>query len=220
MNIVLLGDSITDMERNKEQDGIYSGYGFGYPFLLAGSLGEQYADRIRLYDRGISGNRVVDLYARVKSDCWELKPDVVSILVGINDVWHEFFPGRRPNGVELDRYEKVYEMLIADTLRVLPDVKIMLMEPFVLHGSCTDGQFERFCQIKDYAKAVKRLAEKYHLTFVPLQETFDQMAKVNAPSVYLEDGIHPTPAGARIIAEKWMEGFYQTVKGTVFSKEC
>ena len=81
---------------------------------------------------------MVDLYARIKKDVWNLKPDVLSILIGVNDVWHEI--GSR-NGVEIDRFERVYRTLIKETLERLPDCKIMLLEPFVLKGAATEEQY-------------------------------------------------------------------------------
>lgn len=207
MNILLIGDSITDMDRNKEKDFTYSSYGYGYPLFIAGYLGQKYPNRFKIYDRGISGNRIVDLYARIKSDCWELKPDVISILVGVNDVWHEFFPDRKSNGVELDRYEKIFDMLLSDTLKVLPNVKYIFIEPFILHGICTENDFERFSQVKEYAEVVKKLAQKYNGVFIPLQKEFEELANENGASLYLEDGVHPTPVGAKLIADRWTEVF-------------
>ena len=136
MKIVLYGDSITDMCRSRDAspESVYS-FGYSYSFLLASGLAKKDPFGYKLYNRGISGNRVVDLYARIKADVWNLEPDLLSILIGVNDIWHEL---DYKNGVDVERFEKVYDMLISDTLKRLPNLKIVLLEPFVLKGSGTE----------------------------------------------------------------------------------
>ena len=131
MKILMFGDSITDAHRERDCDGSVFSYGNGYVFNVAGELLSENPLGYEIINRGISGHRITDLYARIKSDVWNFNPDVLSILIGVNDVWHEI---AHKNGVELDRFEKVYRMLIEDTLKVLPNVKIMILEPFILKG--------------------------------------------------------------------------------------
>ncbi|MBQ3502163.1 MAG: hypothetical protein IJA72_00665, partial [Clostridia bacterium] len=103
MKIVLLGDSITDMCRNRETpDSQPFSFGMGYPFVLNSKLYEKKPLGYEIINRGISGNRIVDVYARIKKDCWNLQPDLISILIGVNDVWHEI---ESENGVDVERYE-------------------------------------------------------------------------------------------------------------------
>ena len=146
MRILLTGDSITDMFRDRNTDFGAMSYGVSYPYQIQAELGTDDPGKYEILNRGISGNRVVDLYARIKSDCWNLSPDVVSVLIGINDVWHEIMSR---NGVELDRYEKVYRAFIEDTQKALPGVRFMLMEPL----SCTvrpqTGIIGNFCMSKN-----------------------------------------------------------------------
>lgn len=208
MRIVFFGDSITDMGRSREADkstDIWS-YGKGYQMFVAGSLYGENPQKYEVINRGISGNRVVDLYARIKSDVWNLQPDVLSILIGINDVWHEI---DSKNGVELDRFEKVYRMMIEDTKKVLPDLKIVLCEPFVLEGDATveegTDRYQRFCEVYKYAAVVKKLADEYGLYFLPLQEKFNEAAKKFGARYYLYDGVHPMVAGAKLIADEWVK---------------
>ncbi|MBR4942505.1 MAG: hypothetical protein IKZ28_00600, partial [Clostridia bacterium] len=113
MRILFYGDSITDAGRNREEWGTEASFGCGYVKYAYPELQKLGCEVI---NRGISGNRVVDLYARIKVDCWNFKPDLISILIGVNDVWHELYG---ENGVEIDRFEKVYRMLIEDTLKKL-----------------------------------------------------------------------------------------------------
>ena len=206
MVIVNFGDSITDAGRNREapvrrKDAL----GFGYPLLLQAELGFENPEKYLVINRGIGGHRIVDLYARVKKDVWNLKPDVLSILIGVNDVWHDL--SEDPNGVDIVRFEKVYRTLLEETLAVLPNLKIMLMEPFVAQGVTTNANAEHFAQVKDYAKVVKKLAEEYHLSFLPLQEKFDELEAKYDPSYWTADGVHPTVMGAKMIANEWIKLF-------------
>ena len=211
--VLFQGDSITDAGRSRGED---SNPGYSYANRVMGTLGYQYPYQYQFYNRGISGDRVVDLYARIRKDMIRLKPDYASILIGINDVWHEY---TEKNGVEAVKFEMVYSLLIEELLRELPNLKLMLMEPFVLPGSATmtdeehPGRWEFFEKETDLRrKAVKRLAEKYDLMFVPLYDKFVAVnANAPAENYWLFDGVHPTPAGHALIQEAWLEGFSRLV---------
>ncbi len=206
--ILFQGDSITDCnrDRNKPEE-----CGKGYPLLAAAYLKGNYPGKYTSYNRGISGNRIVDVYARIKLDIINLKPDYMSILIGINDVWHEL---NWQNGVDAVKFERIYNMLIEEIKEALPNIKIVIMEPFVLPGIATvsneehPGRWESFraeCDLRQ--QAAKRVAEVNGLTYVPLQAMFDE-ACTKAPADYwLEDGVHPTPAGHELIKQKWLEAF-------------
>lgn len=209
MKIVFFGDSITDMGRNRETEGTVWSYGYGYPYVIQSRLSEENPTKHQLINRGISGDRTVDLYARIKADVWNLEPDVLSILIGVNDVWHEI---TKQNGVEINRFERVYQTIIKETKEQLPNVKIILIEPFVLYGTATKEHFEEFQNIKEYAKIVKKLAKKYNLPFVQLQEKFDEMTKRYCVETYLYDGVHPHIAGSTLIATEWLQVFKQEVE--------
>ena len=208
MKILFYGDSITDAGRDRATDFQPASYGNGYvKYIVENLLAKDYKPE-DLINRGISGNRIVDLYARIKVDCWNHTPDRISILIGVNDVWHEV---EGKNGVEIDRFEKVYRMLIEDTKAKLPNVKMMLLEPFVLKGAATVNEgdkWERFLAVYDYAKVVKKLAEEYGLPFVSLQDKFTEAEKGGTPNL-LSDGVHPAEAGAKLIAEEWLKVFRQ-----------
>ena len=211
--ILFQGDSITDSQRNRENDG-YAGA--GYATMVSGALGAAEPYQYTFYNRGISGNRVVDLYARIRADMINLKPDYISILIGINDVWHERVAG---NGVAAPKFEMVYNLLVEELKQELPGVKIMLLEPFVLPGAATKN-CEEFPDRWDYfaketalrAEATRRVAEKQGVLFVPLQEMFDK-ANADAPTddYWLADGVHPTPAGHELIKREWLKTF-ETIK--------
>ena len=209
MKILFYGDSITDMGRNRDLLGQAFGYGVGYVNSVASTLKFENPQKYEIVNRGISGNRVVDLYARIKVDLWNHEPDVVSILIGVNDVWHEIDGN---NGVEIDRFEKVYRMLIEDTKEKLPKVKFILLEPFVLKGIATEEKYDEFCEVKKYAKVVEKLAKEYGCAFVALQDRFDEEAKKYGEVHYLYDGVHPDVAGGKLIAEEWLKVFYKEIQ--------
>ncbi len=205
MRILFQGDSITDAQRVRDTEKIGGYMGCGYPTLVAATLAYENPGKYEFLNRGISGNRIVDLYARLKSDLINLKPDVLSILIGVNDVWHEFM---YQNGVETDRFERLYNILIEDVKSALPNIKIMIFEPFVLPGDANEGKFDEFfAAVKEKAAAVKRVAEENGLVFVPLQEEMEKLAAIAGPDKVLADGVHPLAAGHEIIKRQWLKGF-------------
>ena len=204
MRILFYGDSITDAGRARDVDMASYKLGHTYVTYAAGKLLERDPVGYEIYNRGISGNRIVDLYARIKSDCWNLKPDVISILIGINDIWHEI---GGENGVDIERFEKVYRMLLSDTKKALPNVKFILCEPFVLSGSATEENFDRFLEVKEYAKVVKKLAEEFRAELVLLQDKFDELGAKYGNDTLLLDGVHPSLAGGVVLANEWLKAF-------------
>lgn len=213
--ILFFGDSITDARRSYVEDEalpMIHYQGSGYATMVSAALGADAPYTYQCYNRGISGNRIVDLYARIKKDAINLKPDYMSILIGINGVWHEY---SQKNGVSAEKFEMVYDLLIQELKQELPDLKIMIMEPFVLHGRSTcsseicPGRWEHFStEAPLRAAAAERIAEKHNLVFVPLQEMFDK-AEATAPyeGYWLYDGVHPSAAGHELIKRAWLEGF-------------
>ena len=161
-------------------------------------------EKYEIVNRGISGNRVVDLYARIKVDCWNHNPDVLSILIGVNDVWHEV---SHQNGVELDRFENIYRIMLKETKERFPNIKLMILEPFVLCGTATEASFEKFKDVYKYAAVAKKLAEEFDAKFIPLQKMFDEEAEKHGVATCLTDGVHPNAYGARLIAKEWIKAF-------------
>lgn len=206
--ILFQGDSITDCGRKRDW---FYGLGDGYPNLIKASLGCDAPNEYEFINRGISGNRIVDLYARIKSDFINLKPDYASIYIGVNDTWHEI---ASQNGVETDKFEKIYTMLIDEVMLACPETKLILIAPYVLEGSATcnieeiPDRLERFRKdVAEKTAVVKKLAEKYKLPLVELQPAFDE-ACTKAPAEYwAADGVHPTPSGHEIIKRLWIETF-------------
>ena len=216
MKILFFGDSITDCGRDRNNPTVGNGrFGSGYVMQAAGRLFEKDPEKYEVINTGISGNRIVDLYARAKVDLWNYEPDVISILIGINDIWHELSYN---NGVELDRFERIYDMLLEDTKKVLPNARIVLCEPFVLEGGSTcaieemPDRYERFKQIYGYAKEIKKLADEYGLYFLPLQEKFSEGESRIGSKFYAPDGVHPNVGGSALIASEWVKLFRESIE--------
>ncbi|HYT99710.1 MAG TPA: SGNH/GDSL hydrolase family protein [Gemmatimonadales bacterium] len=199
--VLFQGDSITDggRDRGVADANAPRALGAGYPLLVASAALAAHPDRgLRFYNRGVSGNKVPDLEQRWADDTVALKPDVLSILVGVNDFWHKL--GRGYTGTVQD-YESQYAALLEETRRALPDVRLIVLEPFVLRCGAVDDRW--FPEFDERRAAAQRVAQHARAAFVPLQRVFDDMARRAAPQYWAADGVHPTPAGHAVISEHW-----------------
>jgi len=201
--ILFQGDSITDAgrEKVKELPNVAGSFGMGYAFLAASSLLNELPEKnLTIYNRGISGNKVFQLAERWQKDCLDLKPDVLSILIGVNDYWHKR-NGQYNGTVEV--YENDYRKLLNSTKEKLPNVKLVICEPFyVLNTSAVDGTWE--APMKEYQTAARIIASEFDALWVPFQQVFDEAVK-HAPATYWTgDGVHPAMPGAQLMAEAWL----------------
>lgn len=208
VRILFQGDSITDAARNRDD---FYGMGVGYPNLVKGRLGTEHPLDFEFLNRGVSGNRIVDLYARIKQDFINLHPDVASIYIGVNDVWHEI---NRQNGVSTEKFEKIYEMLLEEVYEALGEIKLILISPFVLLGTATvstedvPDRYERFrADVAEKAAVCKKLAEKYGLPLVELAPIFDAACERAPATHWTVDGVHPTVCGHELITREWLAAF-------------
>ena len=206
--ILFQGDSITDACRDREH---LDNLGIGYPTLVKAELGFENPEKFDFQNRGISGNRIVDVYARIKLDIINLKPDYLSILIGVNDVWHEL---SRQNGVDAEKFEKIYCMMLDEIYGALPNIKIMILEPFVLEGSATCNTEEEpdkwnifNTEVRKRAQKARSVAQKYNIPFISLQDKFDSVSEKTENSYWLADGVHPTAAGHELIKREWIKHF-------------
>lgn len=206
--ILFQGDSITDAHRDRENP---TNMGQGYPAMVNATLGVDYPNEYTYLNRGISGNRLVDIYARIKWDFINLKPDYASIYVGVNDAWHEI---DFQNGMDDDKFERLYGMLLDEVLEACPGIRLMLIAPFVLEGWATTSteqqpdRWQRFTtDVAGKAAAVRRVAEKYDLPLIELQPIFDAACEKAPAEHWSADGVHPTPAGHGLIQRAWLEAF-------------
>jgi lysophospholipase L1-like esterase len=199
--VLFQGDSITDAGRPRDVTEPNKGLGHGYALMAAARLlASQPADELKCLNYGISGNRVVDLYARWKEHALILKPDLISILIGINDTWHEFSRG---TGVAIEKYETIYRMLLRETKDALPGVKFVLCEPFyLLCGAVTEAWAP---DVQARQAVVRALAEEFDAILVPFQQLFDDAAQ-DAPIAYwAADGVHPSFAAHQRMADFWLK---------------
>jgi lysophospholipase L1-like esterase len=203
-NIILFqGDSITDSGRNKE-DSSYNNseaLGSGYPMLAGAALLEKYPEHsLKIFNKGISGNKVYQLAERWEKDCLEIKPDILSILIGVNDIWHKL-DGHYNGTVEI--YKNDYISLLERTRKVLPNVKLVICEPFAVPGvEAVDSKW--YPEFYGYQKAAQEIAVRFSAVFVPYQKIFDEAIK-HAPGIYwTPDGVHPSLAGAQLMAQAWL----------------
>ena len=201
--ILFQGDSITDAGRDRERTAPNDAraFGRGYPLLLGSDLLASNPDlELSVYNRGISGNKVPDLDARWEEDAVALEPDVLSILIGVNDIWHKL-NGRYDGTVET--YESGYNDLIGRTKKALPGVQLVICEPFVLRcGAVNDTWFPEMDQRR---AAAKRVAERARALWVPFQTMFDAAVKKAPPEYWAADGVHPSMAGHRAMADLWLK---------------
>ncbi len=202
--LVFQGDSITDAVRNRKKEAIPNhayAMGVGYVTLTASTLLYDNAGRnIKIFNRGISGNKVYQLADRWDKDCLDLKPDILSILIGVNDIWHTL--SGRYNGT-VEKYEHDYDALIKRTKNALPEIRLIICEPFVLKTGAVNEKW--FPEFDRYRAAAKRIAEKYKAAFVPFQKAFNDALK-NAPANYwTADGVHPTLAGSELMHREWLK---------------
>ena len=201
--LLFQGDSITDAGRDRERNAANDaqGLGRGYPYLIAAHLlGTRGQDGLRVLNRGISGNKVPDLEARWQADALDIKPDMLSILIGVNDLWHKL-NGRYDGTV--DSYEKGYAALLDRTRREMPYTRIIVCEPFVLRcGAVTDAWFP---EMERRRAAAERVAKAAGADWVPFQAMFDDALKHAEPAYWAADGVHPTAAGHGLMAKTWLE---------------
>lgn len=199
--VLFQGDSITDAGRDRQvsEPNLARGLGSGYPLLVAAATLAAHPDRaLRFYNRGVSGDKVPDLTARWATDTLALEPDVVSILVGVNDFWHKLSKGYTGT---VQQYEEQYVALLDQTRRALPRVRVLVLEPFVLRCGAVDDRW--FPEFDERRRAAQRVAQHAGAGFVPLQGAFDDQTRAAAPQYWAADGVHPTPAGHALIAEQW-----------------
>jgi lysophospholipase L1-like esterase len=188
--VLFQGDSITDGNRGRSADPNHI-LGHGYVFIIAARQGSAFPEaQVDFMNRGVSGNTVRDLQKRWAKDTLELKPDLLSVMIGVND---------SSKNVPLDEYEKTYDQLLADARQQNPKLKLVLCAPFVKHkdGPVPDDIVAR-------QKIVAKLAQKYGAALVEFQKIFDQ-ATTNqvAADYWIWDRVHPTYRGHQLMADEW-----------------
>ncbi len=202
--ILFQGDSITDSSRKKDEPAVNNSaaLGKGYSFLAASDLLNKYPEKdLQIYNRGISGNKVFQLADRWDADCLDLKPNVLSILVGVNDFWHTI---TNKYAGTIETYRTDYDKLLDRTKQKLPGVKLIIGEPYAVIGvkAVTKDWYPAF---DEYRHAARELADKYGAAFIPYQAIYDKAQKSAPGSYWTPDGVHPGLAGAALMTEAWLE---------------
>jgi lysophospholipase L1-like esterase len=195
--ILFQGDSITDGNRGRTADPNHI-LGHGYVFIIAAKYGSSWPERRLVFlNRGVSGNTVADLANRWQNDTVALAPDILSILIGIND---------QDRHGTVEQYEEQYDRLLADTVKALPNVRLVLGEPFSLRVGRYDNDRwdERLAELQKRQAAVARLAARYHAALVHYQKAFDDACRRAPADYWIWDGIHPTYSGHQIMADEWL----------------
>jgi lysophospholipase L1-like esterase len=193
--VLFQGDSITDGNRGRNEDPNHI-LGHGYCFIIAAQYGAHYPERkLAFLNRGISGNKVTDLAARWQKDTLDLKPDVLSILIGINDSGH----------IPLEEYKQVYDKLLLDAKAANPDIYFVLCEPFYLPKNGHKEGDELDQDVKKRQAIVAKLAEKHHAVLVRFQKVFDDACRRAPVQYWVWDAVHPTYSGHQLMAEEWIK---------------
>lgn len=201
--VLFQGDSITDAGRSRDAQptpNTHEQMGNGYAWLAASAaLVDQPDANRKFFNRGISGHKVFQLAERWQADCLDIKPNVLSILIGVNDIWHALTGSYQG---DVKTYEKDYHQLLLRTREALPEVKLVICEPFVLRCGAVDDKW--FPLFHDFRAVSRNLAEMHQAVWVPFQTMFDRASQLAPPAHWAEDGVHPSAAGASLMAHAWL----------------
>jgi lysophospholipase L1-like esterase len=196
--ILFQGDSVTDCQRIREDE---NSLGEGYPAKIAGLWNILYPESgLRFVNRGVSGDRTADLLKRYQNDFAAVKPDLVSILIGINDTWRRY-DSNDPTSAE--KFEQNYRDLLERLKRDLPAAAIVIIEPFLLDSDPAKRLWREDLDPK--IQIVRNLAREFADIFIPMDGLFASYAAGGTKDTDMSaDGVHPTPQGHSIIAKEWL----------------
>ncbi|WP_410788407.1 SGNH/GDSL hydrolase family protein [Kribbella sp. C-35] len=206
--VMFTGDSITDCQRGESEDGL----GFGYPLRIAGEWGLRHPDRpVTWLNSGIAGNKVMDLEARWQTDVRDVRPDVVSILVGMNDVgWHTYDPDGYV--IPTEEFAAAYDGLLTPLADA--GTQLILVEPFLLPISGTievgaarvgvEGRRKWRADLDPKIQVVRELAQKHGAHLLAADGMFAELSATTDPEYWCADGVHPTPAGHAALTAAWL----------------
>ncbi len=197
MRLLFQGDSITDAGRDRSDP---HNLGGGYPFFAAELIKECMPNKEwEFLNLGISGNRSIDLLKRWQGDCIDINPDIISVLIGINDTWRAF-DSNSPTTAQ--QFEDNYRSILK-SVRENTNAKIIVLEPFLLHDVPAKDDWRADLNLK--IDVARRLAREYADVYIPLDGLFAAASIKNKPSYWAADGVHPTEAGARFIAAHYAD---------------
>lgn len=194
--ILFQGDSVTDCRRDRKEP---AGLGSGYPLIVASMFPALFPNHgVEFINRGIGGNRAKDLINRWQTDCIDLKPDLLSIMIGINDTWRRY-DAQDPTSTK--QFAENYRQILKMTRENL-DCEIILIEPYVLHVPADRLTWREDLDPK--REVIRQLATEFKTRFIPMDELFAKAATQQSPAFWCPDGVHPSPAGHGLIAKAWL----------------
>lgn len=202
--VLFQGDSITDAGRDysKTLPNDTGCMGKGYALIAGSNLLEAHTDKkLQIYNKAVSGSKVFQMASRWDSDCLEIKPNVLSILIGVNDFWHTMTAGYKGT---IETYRTDYKALIERTLKALPNVKLIIGEPYAINhvNRVTDIWYPKFYE---FQAAARELSNEYNTAFIPYQSIIDKAIKSSSGAYWTADGVHPNMAGISLLAHGWLE---------------
>jgi lysophospholipase L1-like esterase len=205
MKILFQGDSITDAGRDYRN---YHNMGNGYPKYAAKNLSEMFPDTdFEFINFGISGNRTCQLFDRLYTDGIAFQPDVFSILIGINDIWHRYGGGRI---LTTDAQIETNYRAILERLRKETNAKIVILAPYLLERENAE---EMRADLERLLPIVRKLADEFADVYIPLDKHFEEALKTQPePCYYSGDGVHPNQNGAEFIGKLYAEAVAPLVK--------
>jgi lysophospholipase L1-like esterase len=197
--ILFIGDSITDADRHQPA---CRPFGYGYVHFVANMLLAKYPHlNINIKNEGVSGNVIQDLSQRWEKDCLAHKPDILSVLIGINDVWKVCTAPEQARGLLPDEYELTYKRLLLCVKQTF-DCQLVLMEPFMF---CSDPADHIFELLQRYIEKVDGLAREFDAVLVPLQSLINEQIKIVEPQKWSADSVHPYVWAHAWIAKCWLQ---------------
>lgn len=206
LKILFQGDSITDAGRDRERHDANDNraLGSGYVKEIASHLlGEHPTKNLKIYNKGISGHKVFQLADRWEEDCMKIAPDVLSLMIGVNDYWHTLSHDYKGT---VNTYSEDLNALLERTKKALPNLKIIMLEPFSVAGG-TAITNEWSINFTPYRIAAKSIAEKFGATLIETHTIFQKALQIAPVNYWCPDGVHPSIAGAHLMAEAWIEAF-------------
>lgn len=196
--LLFIGDSITDADRNRQ---CYKPFGFGYVHFVANFLLARYPTyNLNIINRGISGNGIKDLKERWKRDCLNHKPDILSILIGVNDVWRRIAENDLTGSADVSEYDSTLRLLLSQVKKDCSS-RLVLCEPFMF---CNDFNDPVFAELRHFVEVVRVIAKDFDAVLVPLQKLIDEQIKQIPPQKWSADSVHPEVWAHAWIAQQWL----------------
>ncbi len=211
MVILFQGDSITDGNRGRTADPNHI-MGHGYAFSIASRIGADYPEQnYHFINRGISANKIIDLQARWQTDTLDLKPDLLSILIGINDSSSVVVDWKPV--VTVEKFEEVYRSLLKETQAQFPDILFVLCEPFILKVGQVKEHWDAYlADVTQRQEVVRKLAKEFTAVYVPFQDVLIKACDRAPADYWIWDGVHPTVAGHELLTREWIKQVETRIK--------